>query len=185
MLEEDNPLKKRLWQNLFIAEAMDWTQTKKAEQQGLSFSKYISNTIEEELAKIKTPTREVVRLTGRTGKIPLAITNGTKYPLRVRIVLSPRGDSLSFPSGSEREVILKPKENLFTFKIKTKRAGSSTIQATIQSNGEIIKQSLIIIKTPYLSRSLVIALAITLGGVALVGLIWGLWKKKFPKERDD
>lgn len=74
-----------------------------------------TKTINQELAKIQLAPPKKIAFSSPKGKVPIAIFNGTGYPIKSRIEFS--GKDFSFPDEVRKEIVLRPKENLVSYDI--------------------------------------------------------------------
>ncbi len=163
MATPENPAFEEVEKNLLIAESSDWlniSNDPKIVNNGLDFMDAIKDTIKKEVENIKIPKKQTVTLISKRGKIPISITNNSKYEYTITINL--KGPNVEFPEGKNKQVKLKPKENLITIPVIIKKAKNSTIDITLKNNKKILKESKVTVKTTYISRLIIISLTIGL-----------------------
>lgn len=174
----DHPLQERFLQDLLIAQSSDWLGTEKDPKLinlGLSFAADIERNIDFELAKITMPRSQVITLTGQGGKVPITINNATGYPISISIALE--GEDFFFPSGDTKNVTLSPEENVFTFPVTAKRAGSSLIKVTIKCSERKVAESMITVKSTYFNR-VALSIVAVLMLITCVILGWRYFKTR-------
>ncbi|MGH2760275.1 MAG: DUF6049 family protein, partial [Actinomycetota bacterium] len=72
-----------------------------------------------------------VTFTSRRGSVPLTVTNGATYPVRVRVSLA--SSKLSFPDGAERSVTVDPPGDTTVFAALARSTGTFPVQARVTS----------------------------------------------------
>lgn len=100
----------------------------------------VDSTIDDFLARIRSPVGNRVTLTARTGSIPVTILNETGEQVVVRVSLD--SDKLSFPEGSVRDVDLAPRATTERFAVETRTPGRFPLVLTVSSpDGRLVVSS--------------------------------------------
>jgi Family of unknown function (DUF6049) len=121
-----------------------------------------------EFAKIDPPRPTTIRLTSRSGVIPVTIGNEADYEMEVRVVL--RAPGLDFVGGSSREVRLSRPEQQLTFPVEVQRTGRFRVAVEVQTpEGEPIAESRIVVRSTAYNR---VALVVTIGAALFLALWW-------------
>jgi hypothetical protein len=121
-----------------------------------------------EFAKIDPPRPTTIRLTSRSGFIPVTIGNEADYEMDVRVVL--RAPGLDFVGGSSREVRLSRPEQQLTFPVEVQRTGRFRVAVEVQTpEGEPIAESSIVVRSTAYNR---VALVVTIGAALFLALWW-------------
>lgn len=122
----ESPIARDLYFRLLQAESAGLSREERSER--LSS---ITSRFEGELAKVRVPPEGRVRLTSRSGGIPVTITSDAPYDVRVRIrVIAPQ---LQFPQGSERDVTLTKQNTTERFEVTARGSGSFRFRIEIRS----------------------------------------------------
>ncbi len=170
MVKENNPVLTRLTRNLLLAESANWMGGAAGLAQGRRFADDVTRTVGSELAKISAPSTQTITLPGQSGKIALNVTNGTRQPLSVRLLLS--GTGVGFPEGRSARLDLKPGDNYVTVPVTLERQ-AAPVQVLVTAGGATLLRSVIHARTSYFNRmALLVAIM-----VALVGLLFFVWRK--------
>jgi hypothetical protein len=128
-----------------------------------------------EFAKIDPPRPTTIRLTSRSGFIPVTIRNEANYEMEVRVVL--RAPGLDFVAGSTREVRLSRPEQQLTFPVEVQRTGRFRVAVEVQTpEGEPIAESSILVRSTAYNR---VALVVTIGAALFLALWWS--RRFFPR----
>ena len=133
--------------------------------------------VQREFAKIEPPAPTTVRLTSRTGQIPLTIHSGADYPMRVALVL--RSSRLRFVGGPRREVTLDQPAEQVTFNVMAQTTGRFQVQVLVETpeGGRITDSSIVVRSTAY-NR---VALIVTIGAALFLAAWWG--RRFLPRRR--
>ncbi len=125
-----NKLRRRLQRQFYITQSIDYLGD--VDEQipaiGQIYADDIQQTVNEEFSKVSLATPTKITFSTRNGKIPIAIVNGTGYPIKAKLLLS--GKDFLFPDD-KKSVALMPKENLFSSNITASFVGLSKMKATI------------------------------------------------------
>ena len=127
----DNPVQERLKRYLFRAQSADTFMAMHDDKQSLGreYTDTITNTIRMELAKVRLAPPRTITFSNRRGKIPVAIYNGTGYPIKTRLALD--GKDFTFPGAAENDVTLKPKENLISYDVIADFTGLQVLDISV------------------------------------------------------
>ena len=137
----------------------------------------VERAVDSEFAKIQPPTPTTIRLTSRSGEIPVTIRNLAGYEMHVRVVL--RSSGLRFVGGSSREVRLSRPEQLLTFPVQAERTGRFPVVVEVQTpQGVEIAESQILVRSTAYNR---VALVVTIGAALFLALWWS--RRFLPRAR--
>lgn len=172
MARYDNPLWVRLRRNFLIAESANWTDEGRAAQRaGLKFADDVTRTVRAELAKISMPASQTITFPGTSGKVAVAVTNGTRYPLSVAVRLS--GDKVGFPKGRLVHVQLQPGDNYLTFAVSMQTRGTAPVRVRVIGADRPLAHSVIHVRTTYFNRMMFLGVVV----VVLVGVLVLVYRK--------
>jgi hypothetical protein len=137
----------------------------------------VERAVDSEFAKIQPPRPTTIRLTSRSGEIPVTIRNVAGYEMHVRVVL--RSSGLRFVGGSSREVRLSRPEQLLTFPVQAERTGRFPVVVEVQTpQGVEIAESQILVRSTAYNR---VALVVTIGAALFLALWWS--RRFLPRAR--
>lgn len=137
----------------------------------------VERAVDSEFAKIQPPPPTTIRLTSRSGEIPVTIRNVAGYEMHVRVVL--RSPGLRFVGGSSREVRLSRPEQLLTFPVQAERTGRFPVVVEVQTpQGVEIVESQILVRSTAYNR---VALVVTIGAALFLALWWS--RRFLPRAR--
>ncbi len=127
----NNPIQTRLKRYLFRAQSADALVGTDNDGQSLAkqYAEAVTNTIHAELAKVRLAPPRAITFSTRRGKIPVAIYNGTGYPIKARLAFE--GRDFTFPGEAESEVTLRPKENLVSYDVGAGFAGLQVLDVKV------------------------------------------------------
>lgn len=91
----------------------------------------IRSDIETELSGLRLPDDASIRLTARTGEIPITISNTTGKP--VRVVLRLDSDRLTFPNGNRLELLLEEENQTERIAVEALGSGEFRVVARLES----------------------------------------------------
>jgi Family of unknown function (DUF6049) len=137
----------------------------------------VNQTIDAFLAGIRVPVGNTITLTGREAAIPLTFLNVTNRTVHVRVRLT--SDKLVFPDGSERELVLPPRNTTVRFKVGSRTSGTFTMALTVTSidGALVIKSTNVTVRSTFVSG---VGIFVTAGaGVFLAG--W--WANDYRRRR--
>jgi hypothetical protein len=138
------------------------------EDEALGMLDAVGRAVDTELAKIDPPPPTTIRLTSRSGMIPVTIRNHADYEMQVRVVL--RAPGLDFVGGSSRQVRLSRPEQQLTFPVQVQRTGQFQVVVEIQTpEGTEIARSSIVVRSTAYNR---VALVVTIGAAVFLALWW-------------
>jgi hypothetical protein len=135
-LPAKNPTKQRLDRYLFRAESLAsiMAATPGNGLVGELYADAVTNTIRTELAKVRLAPPKNITFSTKRGKVPVAIYNGTGYPIKAQLHLS--GRDFSFPNRAQQNITLKPKENLISYDVIAGFTGLNVLDIRV-AMGEI------------------------------------------------
>jgi hypothetical protein len=172
-IPENNPVGQRMTQHMYRAQSIDFLSSSGAYPSGIgeAYLTDTSQTIKGEFAKIELKPPRAVTFSTKIGKIPVAVFNGTGYPIKTRLNI--KGKDFSFPDDMKQKVVLKPKENLVSYKVEAGFTGVRVLNVTMSiGNFEIAGQEVEVTVSNML-RVLVVAgtsfMILALGAIVLVG----------------
>jgi hypothetical protein len=147
------------------------------EDEAVAMLDAVERDVGAELEKIDPPRPTTIRLTSRSGVIPLTIGNEADYPMDVRVVL--RAQGLTFLGGSSREVRLTRPEQQLTFPVRAERTGRFPVVVEVQTpGGAEIAESRILVRSTAYNR---VALVVTIGAALFLALWWS--RRFLPRAR--
>ncbi|MFP5375225.1 MAG: hypothetical protein ACLGIO_00390 [Acidimicrobiia bacterium] len=139
--------------------------------------KALAARAEADLAKVEVPADRTLRLTARTGQLPVGISNDTGRTARVLLQLE--SEKLDFPAGNSVPVVLDRRTNTQPISVRVRASGSFPVKVRLLTpdGGRVLQE------TEYIVRAdTVPGVAIAVGGTAAVFLgIW--WAKTLLPER--
>ena len=145
--------------------------------EALAMLEAVEREVGSELAKISPPPPSTIRLTSRTGFIPVTLHNEAGYDVVVRVVL--RAPGLDFVGGSSRQVRLSRPEQQLTFPVEVQRTGRFQVAVEIQTpEGDPIAESSIVVRSTAYNR---VALVVTIGAAVFLALWWS--RRFLPRAR--
>jgi hypothetical protein len=126
----DNALRRSLERRLYRAQSIDFMiKSGATDPLGEAYLANIDKTITDEFAKIRLKPPRAVTFSTRRGKIPVAVYNGTDYPIKTRLDI--KGKDFSFPDDMKQRVVLKPKENLVSYVVTAGFTGLNIVTIKI------------------------------------------------------
>lgn len=147
------------------------------DDQALELLQAVDRGVSAEFAKIDPPRATTIRLTSRSGVIPLTIGNEAGYAMDVRVEL--RAQGLTFLGGSSREVRLTRPEQQLTFPVRAERTGRFPVVVEVQTpEGIEIAESRILVRSTAYNR---VALVVTIGAALFLALWWS--RRFLPRAR--
>jgi hypothetical protein len=147
------------------------------EEEAVAMLDVVERDVGSELDKIDPPRPTTIRLTSRSGVIPLTIGNEADYPMDVRVVL--RAQGLTFLGGSSRLVKLTRPEQQLTFPVRAERTGRFPVVVEVQTpGGAEIAESRILVRSTAYNR---VALVVTIGAALFLALWWS--RRFLPRAR--
>jgi Family of unknown function (DUF6049) len=147
------------------------------EEEAVAMLDAVERDVGSELGKINPPRPTTIRLTSRSGVIPLTIGNEADYPMDVRVVL--RAPGLTFLGGSSRLVKLTRPEQQLTFPVRAERTGRFPVVVEVQTpRGAEIAESRILVRSTAYNR---VALVVTIGAALFLALWWS--RRFLPRAR--
>jgi hypothetical protein len=120
----------------------------------------------EEILSAVTVSAEDVTLAGRTGKIPLSITNGTDKTLQVTVSVQAEHATVGPPSIIESE--LRPAETYLTLPVSMSSALSDRLLVEVSAGGTVIAETQVEVRASYLDRLAIVAFVV----LVLAGLLF-------------
>lgn len=172
MVPQSIPLKEKLIKDFLIAESRDWLELKEdinLANMGLTFVRSVTETVKSQFDKIVLPKNETVTLTSSSGKIPITVHNKADYKMRVSITV--KGKGFSFPAGGTKQVLLKPKENLYTFPVKLMSERDSFLKIIVHTDDTIIEDASLTVKSAAFAKWMGAILAF----LVILGIV-GFWQ---------
>jgi hypothetical protein len=172
VIGESTPVITSLDRRLLLAASASYTV-----EQRSPLIQGIRNDIESSLAGIRLPEDSIIRLTARTGEIPITISNTTGGP--VRVVLELQSDRVSFPNGNRIELFLEEEISTERVAVEALSSGEFRVVARLQApDGALtIDSSTVTLRSTGASW---VGFAIT-GLAGLVLATW--WTRQFVRNR--
>jgi hypothetical protein len=161
-----NPLLSTLERDIYYSESDAWRQLDQGDE-GLAYSAFVTQTIENELAKVEMPAMGSITLTSTRAEVPLSVLNSTGYRMKAELVLASNG--LAFPEGRRVKVLLEPKENLFEIPVTVLEKGRLRFAARLEVDDLVLGELEFTVLT---SRFNTFAIALVGGLLALIGVFW-------------
>jgi Family of unknown function (DUF6049) len=147
------------------------------EDEAVAMLETVERRVTAELAKITPPPPTTIRLTSRSGFIPVTLHNEAGYDVVVRVEL--RAPGLDFVGGASRRVRLSRPEQQLTFPVEVQRTGRFQVAVEIQTpEGEPIAESSIVVRSTAYNR---VALVVTIGAAVFLALWWS--RRFLPRVR--
>lgn len=133
--------------------------------------------VDEELADIRLPDERSVRLTSRTGEIPVSVQNDTGYPIRVVLRIS--ADKVDFPAGAERVLEVDRQFVTERFAVDARTSGAFPVQVRLESpDGSIVlDRTRITVRSTAASG---VGVALSVGAIAFL-VVW--WLRSVVRDR--
>jgi hypothetical protein len=137
----------------------------------------LSDGAKTELAALKMPEGRSLRLTARTGQLPVGIFNDTGRAAKVLLQLD--SEKLDFPSGNRVQVVLDRRTTTELVRVRVRAAGSFPVRVRLLTpDGSRVLQ-----ETEYVVRANTLpGVAIAVSGAAAV-FLGGWWAKTLLPER--
>jgi hypothetical protein len=150
---------------LLYAEAADVTTKQRS-----SDLDTIRSMLDKQLGAIHMPAERSIRLTARTGDIPVSVQNDTGYPIKVVIRLT--SDKLAFPDGNAHPLTIERKNVTENFAVDARTSGAFPVQVRVESPDG----SLVLVRSRLTVRSTAtsgVGVGLTLGAGLFLVLWWG------------
>ena len=163
---KDNPVQKRLTHYLFRAQSKDALDTQSL---GRTYTDTVTDMIRMELAKVRLTPPRAITFSTKKGKVPVAIFNGTGYPIKARLSLE--GQAFTFPGEAKNDVTLRPKENLISYNVIADFSGLQVLDIKVAVGDFEIANEEVEVTVSSVLRYIVVggSIALTLGlGVVLM-----------------
>ncbi len=159
---KDNPIQKRLTRYLFRAQSKDALFAAPDDRQSLGriYMETVTDMIRMELAKVRLAPPRTITFSTKTGKVPVAIFNGTGYPIKARLALD--GKDFTFPGEAENDVTLRPKENLISYDVIADFSGLQVLDIRIRVGGFEIANEEVEVTVSSVLRYIVVGMSIVL-----------------------
>jgi hypothetical protein len=140
IVDDGNPTYALLDEQLLAANSADLRSSRQR-----TYVSGVERELDHELSRIQTPAGSI-RLTARSGQIPVTFRNSTGYP--VHVVVTVRSDKLDFPGGADRshprneitrKLDLVRRNETARFAVQTRASGAFPLLVTLQSpDGSLI-----------------------------------------------
>jgi len=168
IVPENHPLKDELRNDILTAENYRFLDEKNV----AASQKYLDSInaiIKGETSQVNIEEKSTVTLSGTKGQLTVDITSTLDYPIAATLRLS--NNSVSYPDGNSRQVIIEPRENSFDFSIDTRRKGSFIIDILLENGDLVIDQTCTTVNTSIINTLAIILLACLAGLVALIVIL--------------
>jgi hypothetical protein len=174
ILEEPADEADRLRRSLLYAEASQYIGN---EGSGRIWIDAVNGVIDRTFSRLKPDTTRRLTFTSRSARIPLSLGDPGHRVLNVRVELA--SSRVDFLDGNTRSVRLDTANQVISFKVELKAAGTSKIDVFVMSpNGTILTRSVLRLRSTAINPT---ALIITIGaGLVLVGL----WSRRLFRRRN-
>jgi hypothetical protein len=140
IVDDGNPTYALLDEQLLTASSADLRSTRQR-----AYVSGVDDLLDAQLRRIQTPAGSI-RLTARSGQIPVTFRNSTGYP--VHVVVTVRSDKLEFPGGDDgshprneitQKLDLVRRNETSRFAVQTRASGAFPLLVTLQSpDGSLI-----------------------------------------------
>jgi hypothetical protein len=128
LVGDDDPSVRRGEQAMMIALSSALTPARAREELAV-----IDRAASSFLSQISV-TQQRVTLTARRAEIPLAFSNQTSQPVRVRVRLDAPSGKVLFPEGAERSITLQPGNSTQRFVVVARATGTFAMTVTLTSD---------------------------------------------------
>src|SRR5204863_3155401 len=91
----------------------------------------MEHRITQQLALVRLSNTSSIRLTARSGEIPVTVISEAPYP--VHVVVRLQSDKLLFPHGAERPVDINRRNTTSTFTVDARTSGAFPVRVTLLS----------------------------------------------------
>ncbi len=136
IVDEGNPMYTLLDEQLLTASSADLRSSRQR-----TYVSGVDRILDREFGRIQTPAGGSIRLTARSGQIPVTFRNNTGYP--VHVVVTVRSDKLEFPGASRdgshptneitRNLDLIRRNETARFAVQTRASGSFPLLISLES----------------------------------------------------
>jgi hypothetical protein len=134
IVDHGNPIYDVLDEELLVAHSADLRSSRQR-----TYVTSAERGVDRELSRIQTPSGGSIRLTARSGQIPVTFRNGTGYP--VHVIVTVRSDKLEFPGGEgshppnevTRKLDLLRRNETARFSVLTRASGAFPLLVTLQA----------------------------------------------------
>ena len=170
-------LTSRLQSNLFLAEGGTFVSDPAL---GRRFISSVTGVIDGTYRSVRVPP-QVFTLASQRGTLPVTITNGSGYPMRVlvRLIADRR---LTFVDGNSRRILLSPKSQTISFAVSSRTTGRFPVKVQVQTSAAVpvpdIAETQIVVRSTAYNR---VALVLTIGAALFLLVWWG--RRFFPRRR--
>jgi hypothetical protein len=174
ILEEPEGEADRLDRSILYAEASQYIGN---EGSGRIWIDAVNGVIDRTFSRLKPDTTRRLTFTSRSARIPLSLGDPGHRVLNVRVELA--SSRVDFLDGNTRSVRLDTANQVISFKVELKAAGTSKIDVFVMSpNGTVLTRSVLRLRSTAINPT---ALIITIGaGLVLVGL----WSRRLFRRRN-
>jgi hypothetical protein len=174
ILEEPEGEADRLRRSILYAEASQYIGN---EGSGRIWIDAVNGVIDRTFSRLKPDTTRRLTFTSRSARIPLSLGDPGHRVLNVRVELA--SSRVDFLDGNSRSVRLDAANQVISFKVELKAAGTSKIDVFVMSpNGTVLTRSVLRLRSTAINPT---ALIITIGaGLVLVGL----WSRRLFRRRN-
>jgi hypothetical protein len=93
----------------------------------------VNRRITQQLALVRLSNTTSVRLTARSGEIPVTVVSEAPYPVHVIVRL--QSDKLLFPHGADRPVDINRRNTTSTFTVDARSSGAFPVRVSLESPG--------------------------------------------------
>jgi hypothetical protein len=167
MLPDDaDAAPERLHRDLLTAEGGEYIGT--GEAAGRAWIDHVNTETSAVFARVVPVEPQAFTLTSSEGSVPLRMGDPGATPLKVQIQL--RSSKFEFPDGNEQTVTLTRPDQIVTFTVQAKAAGTQTIRVKTRApSGRTLDERNLAVRTTTVNA---IALAITAAAAVILLLLW-------------
>jgi hypothetical protein len=156
----------RMHRDLLTAEGREYIGT--GEAAGRAWIDHVNAETSTVFARVVPVEPQAFTLTSSEGSVPLRMGDPGAIPLTVQIQL--RSSKFEFPDGNEQTVTLTRPDQIVTFTVEAKAAGTQTIRVKTRApSGRTLDERNLAVRTTTVNA---IALAITAAAAVILLLLW-------------
>lgn len=139
----------------------------------------VGDNVERTIGSIRLPSERSIRLTSRTGEIPVSVQNDSGEEINVVVRLS--SDKVAFPNGASQDLKVERQQLTQRFGVDAKASGVFPVQVRLETpdGSMVIARSRILVSS---TATTGVGLALTIGAGAFL-VIW--WARSAIRSRRD
>lgn len=165
MLEAHNPLDEELEELLLASQGAELRPRQRS-----AYLDGLEAKIDGQLDLIDVPRDRSIRLTARTGEVPVTILARTAYPVRLQVQVA--SDKLEFPGGSVRDLDLTRRNTTERFSVRARASGTFPLRVNLVSpdGALVLGRSRLTVRSSAASG---VGVVLSGGAVTFLLLWWG------------